>query len=520
MVVLKTDVLVIGGGVAGLSAAIAASRYGTVTVLNKGCGETSNSVYAQGGVAVAMSETEQDIQAHCGDTIAAGAGLCRPDAVRVLVQEGPQRVRELITWGAKFDKEGDQFALAKEGAHGQRRVLRAQGDATGNEIVRTLWSKVSEHKEITVRNGYFAVRLHVFDEGRCQGLFALDEEKTQLVFFQAKGVILATGGAGWIYQRTTNPPVATGDGIALALHVGADVSDMEFFQFHPTALALSGAPSFLITEAMRGEGATLCNAEGKRFIADPGAELAPRDVVTRAIHREMSHGQRIFLDATHLPGSFIKKRFPTVYTTCLDLGIDMTRDRIPVAPSAHYLMGGVVSSLHGESSVSGLYVAGEVACTGAHGANRLASNSLLEGLVFGHRAGSAAGRSLPVPAGIAPKPSLIQREPTPESCLKIQEALRETMWLDVGVVRNARGLENALQKLRSWRWILEGPGASRLTLETQNMLWVSAAVVYAATMRRTSVGAHIREDSPNAPAELLSHVFDLKTLLRFLDLGS
>ncbi|MFQ5949919.1 MAG: L-aspartate oxidase, partial [Nitrospiria bacterium] len=398
---IKTDFLIIGGGIAGLRAAIAAAQYGKVVILNKGLKNESSSEFAQGGVAAALSEEGEAIQSHYQDTVEAGRGLCREDAVSILVEEGPQRVRELIAWGATFDKAGNGFALTREGAHRQNRILRAKGDATGNEIVKTLHRVIENRQNISIRNGHFAMDLFLAPEKArengqediCRGAWVLDERKGRPLLFLAQAVILATGGAGQVYQKTTNPLVATGDGIGLALSSGAEVEDMEFFQFHPTALSLPGAPSFLLSEAMRGEGAVLRNAEGRRFMDGyhPDAELAPRDIVTRAVLDEMHRGktQCVFLDLTHLDPVFTRGRFPKIDATCLRYGIDMTREQIPVAPSAHYLMGGVKTNLFGESRVPRLYAVGEAACTGVHGANRLASNSLLEGLVFGALVGEA-----------------------------------------------------------------------------------------------------------------------------------
>lgn len=502
---IKTDFLIIGSGVAGLRAAIGASRYGKVIVLNKGLGNESNSEFAQGGIAAALSEEEEEVRSHFQDTIEAGKGLCRKKAVKVLVEEGPQRIHELIAWGAEFDKVGDQFALTREGAHSHSRILRAKGDATGYEIVKTLTRTALKEKNLSIRSGHFTTALVVSGAGThrsvCLGASVLDERLGTPLLFLAKAVILATGGAGQVYRRTTNPPVATGDGIAMALQAGATLEDMEFFQFHPTSLSLPSAPSFLLSEAMRGEGALLRNAEGKFFMDryHPAAELAPRDVVTRAIWDEMHQGKRqhVYLDLTHLKPSFVRERFPKIYATCLQYGIDITREQIPVAPSAHYLMGGVKTDLMGKTDIERLYAVGEVACTGVHGANRLASNSLLEGLVFGARVGEAVGRlpSLPPIAldrseGPPPGPSA-----QPEEYLLVQKELRETMWNDVGIIRSDASIRRAIQKWRQWRVVLEKPALSRLALETQNLLWLAAAIMESALRRKESIGAHFRSDA-------------------------
>jgi len=516
--VIFTDFLIIGGGIAGLRAAIEAEKYGKVIILNKGIKGESSSDFAQGGVAAALSDDGGGIQSHYQDTVEAGRGLCQEDAVRVLVEEGPQRVRELIGWGAEFDRSGNGFALTREGAHRQNRILRAKGDATGYEIVRTLHRVIEKKKNISIRNGHFAMNLSldakVGEEkgSACKGAWVLDEQTGDRLLFMAQAVILATGGVGQIYQKTTNPLVATGDGIGLALAAGAALCDMEFFQFHPTALSLPAAPSFLLSEAMRGEGAVLRNIEGKRFMEGyhPDAELAPRDIVTRAILNEMDREEthHVFLDLTHLDAAFLRGRFPKIDATCLRYGIDMTSEPIPVAPSAHYLMGGVLTNLKGETSIPGLYAVGEVACTGVHGANRLASNSLLEGLVFGARAGEAVGQVMSVPlerhdiscqieTGLAGKGTASVSK---VEYLLVQKELREMMWKEVGIIRSRRSLKRAVQLWGRWRWVFLRPTFTRLACETKNMLWTSAAMIESALRRNESIGAHFLEDGPSVPA--------------------
>ncbi len=499
-----TDFLIIGSGVAGLRAAIEASRYGEVTVLNKGWGNESNSTFAQGGIAAALSKEEEEIQSHIEDTIDAGKGLCRPEAVRILVEEGPQRIHELIAWGAEFDKIGDRYAFAREGAHRHSRILRAKGDATGNEIIRTLVQEAKKRPNITVRNGHFTIDLFITTNGRkrvCGGAWVLDEREERPVLFLARAVILATGGAGQVYRRTTNPPVATGDGLAMALCAGVALEDMEFFQFHPTALSLPSAPCFLLSEAMRGEGAILRDADGKAFMDryHPDKELAPRDVVTRAIWDEMQHGalQNVFLDLTHLKSTFVKERFPMIYATCLQYGIDITRDRIPIAPSAHYLMGGIKTGLFGETSLPGLWAVGEVACAGVHGANRLASNSLLEGLVFGMRVGQAVAQIPSAPAEGPKAPPKLLKPVSAERYLLVQKELREMMWNNVGIIRSETSLMEAIERWKGSGWVLKKPALSRLALETRNMLIASAAMMEAALRRKESIGAHYRGDFPS-----------------------
>ena len=340
---VQADFLVIGSGVAGLRAALELSRVGRVIVLTKGHPLQSSSIHAQGGVAVAMSE-EDDVAIHLTDTLKAGHGLCRKEAVRALVEEGPERIQELIGWGAKFDKVGGKFAFAREAAHSRSRILRARGDATGNEMVRVLIAEVNRQEGIRRLDHHFTVDL-VVDAGRCCGAVVLDEGSGRQFVLPTRAVVLTTGGAGQIYARTTNPPNATGDGMAMALRAGAVLQDMEFVQFHPTALYLPSSPPFLLSEAMRGEGAQLRNNKGALFMQryHPLGALAPRDIVSRAILAEMAatKARHVYLDVTHLGAEFVKRRFPTIYATCLRYDIDITEEWIPVSPSAHYMMGGV-----------------------------------------------------------------------------------------------------------------------------------------------------------------------------------
>lgn len=507
-----TDFLIIGGGIAGLRAAIGASRFGQVTILNKGLKGESSSKFAQGGIASALDEAPSEIQSHFEDTIIAGKGLCREAAVKVMVSEGPLRIQELLEWGVSFDKVGDDFLLTREGAHSKNRILRARGDATGNEIVKTLQRAIASNKNILTLNGHFTVQLlTAYPEPSrpiCHGVVVLDEEKNILRRFFSKAVILATGGVGQIFQRTTNPPVATGDGIAMALKAGAELEDMEFYQFHPTALALPDAPSFLLSEAIRGEGGRLRNAEGKRFMDryHPDAELAPRDLVSRAILGEIrqSNTDHVFLDVTHLNPHFVRERFPMIYATCLRYGIDMVSEKVPVAPSAHYMMGGIKTDLNGQTNVSGLFAVGEVASTGVHGANRLASNSLLEGLVFGARVGDAlekvsSSQSSSADLPLADSQTVFEQETLkwPEAYHAIQKSIKVFMWQNLGVIRNEQSIRRAIDAWQPWRDILKNPPLSRLAIETGNMLAASAVLIESALNRRESLGAHFREDFPD-----------------------
>ena len=381
----------VGAGVAGLRAAIELSRSGKVLVIAKDSLHESSSEYAQGGIAVALSD-DDEVELHEQDTLVAGDGLCDLEAVRTLVEEGPRGIEQLIEWGTAFDRAGSRLLFAREGAHSRNRVLHAHGDSTGREIVRTLRHHARTLPNITFQSFAALTDLLIVD-GEVVGVTALDETHGAKVIVEARGTLLATGGLGRVFENTTNPDVATGDGVACAYRAGAAIADIEFVQFHPTALFVTGAPRFLLSEALRGEGAYLRNASGERFMEryHPLKELAPRDVVSRSIVMELraTGDQSAVLDLTHLPDGFARKRFPRVYETCIQHGIDLAKIPAPVRPAAHYAMGGVKTDLFGRTTLPRLFAAGEVACTGVHGANRLASNSLLEGVVFGERAGLA-----------------------------------------------------------------------------------------------------------------------------------
>ncbi len=500
----KADFLVIGSGVAGLRAALDLSREGSVVMLTKGHPLQSNSIFAQGGVAVALSE-EDDVTIHFADTVKAGHGLCRREVVRVLVEEGPHRIQELIHWGAKFDKAGGKFAFAREAAHSRSRILRARGDATGNEMVRALMVQAGRQKRIRRLDYHFTVDL-VVEEGRCCGAVVLNENSGEQFVLPAKAVVLSTGGAGQIYARTTNPANATGDGMAMAFRAGAQLHDMEFVQFHPTALYVPSSPPFLLSEAMRGEGGQLRNHKGEAFMHryHPLGSLAPRDVVARAIWAEMAatRVRYVYLDVTHLGSDFVKRRFPTIYATCLRHDIDITEEWIPVSPSAHYMMGGVWTDVNGATSLPGLFAAGEVACSGVHGANRLASNSLLEGLVFGRRAGLAALAW----AANHPLPPLTYQSEMLRRCRfdrlddaeKLRSSLRRIMWGQVGIIRSRESLIRATAQLSRWERMVSKSLVSRTDLEVKNMVQVAHCVAEAALWRENSVGAHFRSDFPKA----------------------
>src|SRR5882724_786880 len=382
---MNSDFLVVGAGVAGLRAAIELAQAGEVLVIAKNTLHESSSEYAQGGIAVALSD-DDEVDLHEQDTMAAGDGLCDRKAVHTLVEEGPAAIQQLIEWGAEFDREGAKLSFTQEGAHSRRRILHAHGDSTGREIALTLYRKASSLPNIRFQS-YAAITDLLVHEGSVSGAVIFDEYATESHAITARAVLLATGGLGRVYLETTNPDVATGDGVAMAWRAGAEISDIEFVQFHPTALHVEGAPRFLLSEALRGEGGLLRNSAGERFTD----ELAPRDVVSRAIIAELRRtgAPHVYLDLTHRGADFIRKRFPRVYETCLRYGIDISTEPAPAHPAAHYSMGGIRADRDGRTSLRRLYAAGEVACTGVHGANRLASNSLLEGLVFGARAGAA-----------------------------------------------------------------------------------------------------------------------------------
>ncbi|HKG11849.1 MAG TPA: L-aspartate oxidase, partial [Pyrinomonadaceae bacterium] len=449
---METDFIVVGSGIAGLRAALEIARArARVTVLTKDRREESNTEYAQGGVAVALSE---DDELHEEDTLAAGAGLCDERAVEVLVEDGRRYIRELIEWGAEFDREGGRLMFTREAAHSRPRILHAHGDATGREIVRALLARCGVERNISFL-AHAETQSLVVSDGRVCGVRYLDPLVRAPRELRASAVVLATGGAGALYLHTTNPSVATGDGMSMAFDAGAELADMEFVQFHPTALSLEGAPRFLLSEALRGEGGVLRNAAGKRFMPryHEAAELAPRDVVTRSIVAEMERTatRTAFLDMTAFDASHLRRRFPKIYKTCLQYGLDLAREPAPVSPAAHYIMGGVRTDLEGRTSLRGLYAAGEVACTGVHGANRLASNSLLEGLVFGARAGAAAARDraggrVQTSTDVDTQESGAREDAARAgaAALAVRKRVLRLMWERVGILRSRASLQRAL----------------------------------------------------------------------------
>jgi L-aspartate oxidase len=500
------DALVVGSGIAGLRAAIAIASAGRrVAILTKDGPTDSSSDKAQGGLAAVLSD-DDEVALHYGDTLTAGDGLCAEGAVRVLVEEGPARALELIEWGARFDREGARLALTREAAHSKKRILHAQGDSTGREIVRALVEKARATPGITLRPRTFSIDL-VMQGGVASGLLVLDEGSGEADVLSASAIVLATGGAGQIYLETTNPPQATGDGAAMAYRAGAEMMDLEFVQFHPTGLLLPGAPRFLLSEAMRGEGGRLVDARGRAFMADvdPRGDLAPRDIVARAIFDVMRRtGGGVFLDMTALPADRVRQRFPMIAATCARHGLDIGRDRLPVAPCAHFMMGGVRTDLMARTSIPRLYAAGEVACTGVHGANRLASNSLLEGLVFGARAGEAvvadeeaAPEGEPAEHADAARLARQVRSIAPEAVASVAERLQRVMWERVGLLRDAFGLRQAIAEILRLESGLGPREARRPGLEARNMLFVGRLVAECALLRHESRGSHFRTDHPS-----------------------
>ncbi|SDE54301.1 L-aspartate oxidase [Paenibacillus sp. UNCCL117] len=494
---VHTDVIVIGAGIAGLFTALRSAEKHKVLMVTKKSLLDSNTRYAQGGIAAVISDEDSPAY-HRQDTLIAGAGLCSSTAVDVLVHEGPAGVQELVRMGTAFDMEDGRYALTKEGAHSQRRILHAQGDATGAEIVRALSEKTKQDPNIEIWDDHFVIDL-ITHEGECFGALVQKPNGVK-VFVKAKATLLCTGGAGQLFRYTTNPDIATGDGIAIAYRAGAHIRDVEFIQFHPTALCYPGAPRFLISEAVRGEGAVLRNINGERFMEryHPQLELAPRDIVARAIVSEMENTKStfVYIDFTHESEESVKQRFPTIYETCLHYGLDLSSDWIPVAPAAHYMMGGVETDLHGETQVKRLFACGEVSSTGVHGANRLASNSLSEAIVFGRRIVERIG-DLP-PVGSTPPVREIKRsqehaiQPVVEKKLKLQKLMLRY----AGLVRSGKGLAKGYEELKRHLAIFDSSLGKREEYEFANLLICALLTTEAALIREESRGGHYREDFP------------------------
>ena len=499
---VRGDVIIVGSGIAGLRAAVELAPAGDILIITKADPSESNTEYAQGGIAAAIGQDDSPAL-HARDTIIAGDGICDERAVQVLCEEGPRYTRELMDWGAHFNRDADgEPSLASEGAHSVRRVLHA-ADATGREIGRVLWRRVTAVARVRVLTNTLAVSA-IIEDGRCLGVRFVDESGATGRAF-GRATLLATGGAGQVFAQTTNPEVATGDGVALAYRAGARITDMEFVQFHPTALDVEHAPRFLLSEALRGEGARLVNAAGEAFMHryHPLADLAPRDVVSRSIALESRKGGGVvFLSLRHLDADEVHRRFPTIAATCLKAGFDLARDLVPVGPAAHYVMGGVETDLDGRTSVPCLFAAGEVACTRVHGANRLASNSLLEGLVFGARAGRAMAG--PVRDAEMPPPIFGHTAPPAPICATLEMTendIRELMWQSVGLFRERASLRDALTLFHEQEAALDDRLAARNALDHRewrraSLVTVASLIARAALRREESRGGHFRTDAP------------------------
>ena len=512
MQVLEFDTVVVGSGLAGLTSALHASLNGKVAIITKSGLDISNSYNAQGGIAAAIGE-DDSISSHVLDSMEAGRGLCDKDAMDILVKEGRNSVSELIELGMPFDTLDNKIVLGLEGGHSKRRILHAEGDATGKVLTRFMLDRIKNISNIHAFENTTVVDLLIHDK-RCSGVHALEFKSQNNILFKSKAVILATGGLARIYLRTTNPHTATGDGYALAYQAGAQLADMEFVQFHPTALHLGGKDAFLISEAVRGEGAWLINNEGERFMAawHPLAELAPRDLVSFAIFKEMKRlkTEHVFLSLKHLDAKKIKERFSHINKKLLKFGLDLTKDNIPVAPAAHYTIGGVRTDLNGQTSISNLFAAGEVASTGVMGANRIASNSLLECLVFGKRAGIAAGK-ITSKCQFDFKVSEFRLDTENEMLfLERKNQIAAIMNSYVGIVRNQQGLEYAMQELERIRDEFASCTNEYNLCKIKNGAEVCLLIARAALLREESRGGHIREDFRSENPDFKVHIIQQK----------
>jgi len=501
------DVLVIGSGVAGLRAALAAAEHADVLLVSKAELRESNTQYAQGGIAVVLAEPDS-FESHIDDTLTVGQGLCDREVVSVVVREGPDRIRELIEAGAQFDEKRGGLSLTREGGHSQARIIHAQGDATGAEVESSLLGRVLAHPRIQWLEHTFVVDL-LTDDGECLGAI-LSSQVYGLTLVWAKQTILASGGIGQVYRETTNPDVATGDGIAMAYRAGAVLQDMEFVQFHPTTLYIAGASRWLISETVRGEGAHLVNGSGERFMPryHPDAELAPRDAVSRSILAEMraTGATHVYLDLRHLDAEHVHRRFPSIAGVCAQFELDIAQDLIPVRPAAHYMIGGVRADLRARTGLGRLYACGECACSGLHGANRLGSNSLLEGLVLGSRAGHDAGRAAAeAPGDVQPRHIHSQLPPGHADQLDLRDisnALKSLTWRRVGIERSEDGLTEAEETVDFWSsYVMVKEFHFRGGWELQNMLTLAKIIAVAAHQRQESRGVHFRSDFPETDDE-------------------
>ncbi|KOH42854.1 L-aspartate oxidase [Sunxiuqinia dokdonensis] len=512
MQVLDFDTLVIGSGLAGLSAAYHASKYGTVAIITKSQLDTSNSYYAQGGIAAAI-DPEDSPELHLHDTMVAGRGLCEEEAVKVLVTEGRQRILELIDMGMKFDQMDGNYVLGLEGGHSKRRILHAGGDATGKEITCFMLQKVKEQNNIRSFE-YAAVTELIIKNGQCVGVQAIDFQSGENVIFRSKASILATGGLSRLFSRTTNPHTATGDGIALAYDAGAQLADMEFIQFHPSALFLKNQDAFLISEAVRGEGAWLLNTDGERFMKDihPLAELAPRDIVAFSIYKQMQkqNSPHIYLSMKHLDAAKTKTRFSTIYNKLKEFGYDMTSDLLPIAPAAHYMVGGIKTDLNGETNIPGLFACGEVASTGVMGANRLASNSLLECLVFGKRASEQAAKRKPNDLTQTVKQPLTNDITNEQAFLETKNDIADLMSQKVGIVRTGQMLRETIEQLEAIGRKIPKTITDYNELKARHIQQICLLIAQSALLREESRGGHIREDFQHESPDFRLHIIQQK----------
>lgn len=506
------DYIIVGSGIGGLYTALLARENGGVLVITKGSIDDCNTRHAQGGIAAAISKDDSP-QLHMEDTLNAGDGLSDEEAVRILTSEAPARIADLVNFRVPFDTLDGEIALTLEAAHSVPRVLHAGGDATGEYIEESLSKTVrSASRQITVLENFLATDILV-EKSRISGIRALDCRTGSTEEFECRNLILATGGAGQLFKYNTNSNIATGDGIALAFNAGAEITDMEFFQFHPTALRMPGVPPFLISEAVRGEGGILRNTQGYPFMPDyhEKGDLAPRDIVARSIVNEMkkSGTDRVYLDVTHLPPQLITTRFPHIYSFCLDRGLDITRNQIPVAPAAHYTIGGVRTNSWGETNIAGLFATGEVACTGVHGANRLASNSLLEAIVFSkriiERTKNKSREKPPVPKAKDLYASLGQRPVNKAVPVPGLAVLQQTLWDKAGIIREKEGLNQAAGVLAAWQNCLPRP-TDQPSYELTNLVLTGRLLTEAAFMREESRGAHFRSDFPQTSPKWQCHI--------------
>lgn len=509
-----TDVLILGGGLAGLRAALEVDPGLSVTVITKDDLRESSSQYAQGGIA-GVVDPEDRFDNHVADTLTAGGGLCHPEVVDRVVREAPARIEELIAWGTRFDERDGELDLGREGGHSHRRIVHALGDATGREVMRAVIERARGLSNLEVWPDTFTIDL-LTENGSCRGALVWNKDHGKTLVW-ARRTILATGGAGQVYRETTNPDVASGDGMALAWRAGSLLRDMEFMQFHPTVLYIAGGARSLITEAVRGAGAWLVDRDGQRFMPafDARAELAPRDIVSRAINQVMQQSQQanVYLDLSHLDAEMVRRRFPGMAKLCAEFGLDLTRDRIPVRPGAHYMIGGVAVDADGRTDLPGLLAAGEVTSSGLHGANRLASNSLLEGLVYGARAGAAASADvlamqdrddLRVPMLSNPRQEELHE---PLDLEDIRNSLKSMMWRKVGVDRSGASLREALEAVEGWcRYVLPRQFAEPRGWQLQNMLEVGRLMIRGAIVREETRGVHTRHDFPEASPRWHRHI--------------